>query len=165
MLFDLSGSIAAPVNNLPADKAAATGFVNALSGTPSIVGVYTFGTTAPAPDLSNANLAPTAVSTATGAATVTGKINGLTVPANPTQATNWDAGLWQIANAPTRFDVVLVLTDGDPTVSAPTGTGPGHKTRFIDIENGIFSANAIKAASRCSPYIWWPNTPRAPFRQ
>lgn len=68
------------------------------------------------------------------------------------QYTNWDAGLWQIAASGIDYDVVIVLTDGDPTrygrptaVALPGGTGV--TTRFLDVENGAFSANAMKATT------------------
>ena len=46
---------------------------------------------------------------------------------------------------PHHYDVALVLTDGNPTYYGPTARGPGNFTRFIEVENGIFSANALKA--------------------
>ena len=62
--------------------------------------------------------------------------------------------MWQIASAEgpeggtrVHYDAVIVLSDGDPTVYGPTGIGQTATaiTRFIDVENGIFSANALKA--------------------
>jgi hypothetical protein len=143
LLFDLSTSVSTPVNNLPALKAAGTDFVDALTGTPSSVAVYTFGTTAPA-SAANGTLEPTSVSTADGAAIVNARINSLTVPAG--SATNWDAGVWQIAAEDSfdKYNVVIVLTDGNPNRYGPTGSGTNVNTRFIDVENGIFSANALK---------------------
>src|SRR6185436_15079033 len=60
-------------------------------------------------------------------------------------ATNWDSGLFQIAASPTTFDVVLMLTDGNPTVYGPNAEGPTANTRFREVTNGVFSANALKA--------------------
>lgn len=143
LLFDLSTSVSTPVNNLPALQSAGRDFVNALTGTPSSVAVYTFGTTGPA-SAANGTLEPTSVSTPDGAATVNARINSLTVPAG--SATNWDAGLWQIASEDSfdKYNVVIVLTDGNPNRYGPTGSGTNVNTRFIDVENGIFSANALK---------------------
>jgi len=148
LLFDLSSSITSPTNHLPDYKTAATGFVNALRGTPASVGLYTFGTAAPAANTSgtnNTNLPLTSVASGTGADAVNAKINGLGVPSG--SYTNWDSGLWQIANSPTKYDAVIVLTDGDPTKYGTGGTGgtSGGTTRFAETENGIFSANALKA--------------------
>jgi hypothetical protein len=141
LLFDLSGSIGGNIGQL---RSAGTDFVNALTGTPSSVGVYTFASFAPANTTNNSNLELTSVSTADSAARVTSKINGLTVQTT-NAGTNWDQGIWQIAADPTDYDVAIVLTDGNPTFYGPTARGPGNYTRFIEVENGIFSANALKA--------------------
>ena len=45
---------------------------------------------------------------------------------------------------PSAFDVAVVITDGNPTFYG-AGEGPGNRTRFREVENGIFSANAVKA--------------------
>ena len=37
-----------------------------------------------------------------------------------------------------------MLTDGDPTYYGTGPSGPGNRTRFAEVENGIFSANALK---------------------
>ena len=141
LLFDLSGSIGDHIGQL---RSAGTSFVNALTGTPSSVGVYTFASFAPANSTNNSTHQLTSVSTAESAARVKAKIDGLTVQTTGA-GTNWDQGLWQIAADPTHYDVALVLTDGNPTYYGPTARGPGSYTRFIEVENGIFSANALKA--------------------
>ncbi len=141
LLFDLSGSIGANITEL---RSAGTQFVDALTGTPSGVGVYTFASNAPANMSNNSNMELTSVSTADSAARVNSKINGLTVQTTGA-ATNWDQGIWQIAADPTHYDVAVVLTDGNPTVYGPNASGPGNYTRFTEVENGIFSANALKA--------------------
>jgi Prealbumin-like fold domain/von Willebrand factor type A domain len=141
LLFDLSGSIGGNITQL---RQAGVDFVNALTGTPSSVGVYTFASFAPANTTNNSNMELTSVSTADSAARVKDKINGLTVQTTGA-ATNWDQGIWQIAADPTNYDVAVVLTDGNPTVYGPNASGPGSYTRFIEVENGIFSANTLKA--------------------
>jgi hypothetical protein len=125
LLFDLSATTA----SLRDLKAAGYSLVTALIGTPSSVGVYTFGTATVAGD---GNLGLTPVSTAGSAATVNAKISALS--GTPSGAANWDQGLWQIASDPTRYNLALVLTDGG-----------GPPARFVDAENAIFSANALKA--------------------
>jgi hypothetical protein len=142
LLFDLSGSIG---GNIGALRSAGTSFVDALTGTPSSVGVYTFASFVPANTTNNSTLELTSVATPESAATVNAKINGLTVATGAAAGTNWDQGLWQIAADPTQYNVAIVLTDGNPTFYAPTAMGPGNYTRFIEVENGIFSANALKA--------------------
>ena len=66
----------------------------------------------------NQNRPVTPVSTQTGADTVNGWINGLTAGGS----TNWDRGIDQVAESGTRFDVAIVITDGNPTVY---GNRPG----------------------------------------
>jgi hypothetical protein len=140
LLFDLSGSVAP---NLTQFKAAGVNFVQALQGTPSSVALYTFSSDAPANTTNNANVPLTPVTTAAQAAPLISAINGFTA----TGGTNWDRGIWQIAAAAQHFDVTIVLTDGDPTYFGTGPSGPGSNTRFAEIENGIFSANALKVKS------------------
>ncbi|MGB2756967.1 MAG: hypothetical protein WBD02_04810, partial [Acidimicrobiia bacterium] len=146
MVFDLSNSIDS--SELATMKAAGAGFANALVGTPSSIAVYTFATNAPASG--NTNLGLTNV--LTSASTVTSKINGLTEPGGNSGGTNWDMALRQVRNS--GADVVLMLTDGDPTFygtadgdGLPT-LGPGSSTAFDEIEAGVFSANAVKRSQR-----------------
>jgi hypothetical protein len=150
LIIDLSSSITSGI--LPTYKAAATAFVDALKGTPSSVAIYTFGTTSPAPNTSgtnNANLVPP-VSTATqaGVDQLVSKINGLTVPAS--QGTNWDNVLWRVAqdSLTYAYQSAFIVTDGDPTYYGPANNtgGRGNMTRFAEVENAVFSANALKTA-------------------
>jgi hypothetical protein len=147
LLFDLSSSVTSAI--LPTYKAAGRAFVDALKGTPSNIAVYTFGTTAPASGASNTNLVPpVSVATEAGVTTLNNKINGLTVPS--ASYTNWDAGIWQIEedDAAYHYQAAIVLTDGDPTKYGPSsdlgGVTVRATTRFAEIENGMFSANALK---------------------
>ena len=80
------------------------------------------------------------MSTQTGADTVNGWIDGLTASGG----TNWDRGIYQVAQSGNRFDIAIVITDGNPTFYG-NQEGPGNYTRFREVENGIFSANAVKA--------------------
>ncbi|KRC60516.1 hypothetical protein ASE14_05750 [Agromyces sp. Root81] len=136
LVIDLSGSVAPSFDDL---KDAAKGFVTALQGTPSQVGIFTFNNVAPA--TAGANLGITPVSTVAGANTVRDHIDSFSTP---TEATNWDRGISQVATSNTQYDIALVLTDGNPTVYA-NDEGPGNRTRFREVENGVFSANAVKA--------------------
>ncbi|WP_344076429.1 vWA domain-containing protein [Luedemannella helvata] len=133
LLIDVSGSIASSLSQV---KNAANGFVDALTGTPSTIGLATFATGA------QTILPPTPVASAAGATTVKTAINGITAGGG----TNWAAGLFEMTAAIPPFDVVVMLTDGSPTFygSEPPG-GPGNYTRFREVEEGIFSANALKA--------------------
>ena len=102
--------------------------------------LYTFASNAPAEGSDDANYPLTPVTTAAQATPLIDHINAFTA----TGGTNWDRGIWQIAASADRYDDALVLTDGDPTYFGTGPSGPGSNTRFTEIENGIFSANALK---------------------
>ncbi|MFF2274851.1 hypothetical protein [Agromyces sp. NPDC058126] len=136
LVIDLSGSVEPNFADL---KDAAKGFVTALQGTPSQVGIFTFNNVAPASVGGNLGITP--VSTVGGANTVRNHIDSFGTPSG---ATNWDRGIYQVATSGTQYDIALVLTDGNPTVYA-NNEGPGNRTRFREVENGVFSANAVKA--------------------
>ncbi len=136
LVLDVSGS--APQAGV---RTAGTAFVSGLSGTPSEVAVFTFSSDAPANATNNQNRPLTSVSTAANVTTVNGWINGVTTGGG----TNWDRGMAQVAESTTDFDVAVVVTDGDPTFYNQPFEGPGSSTRFREMENAIFSANAIKA--------------------
>lgn len=143
LLFDLSASITPAF--LTDMKNAATKFVEALWGTPSYVSLYTFGTTA-SPGAAGNSHSPEIATTPDGVNELIARIAGITLPAN--QYTNWDAGIYQMIVATPRLDEAIVLTDGDPTAYGPSGTfraGSGIHTRFREVENGVFSANALKS--------------------
>ncbi len=148
LVLDVSGSVNEDLADL---KTAAKTFVNSLVGTPSQVGLFTFATNAPANNTNNQNRPLTPVSTQAGADTVNGWIgsgnNGPGVTGLTSGGgTNWDRGLYQVAQSPDVYDVAVVITDGNPTYySSDPVQGPGNFTRFREMENGIFSANAIKA--------------------
>ncbi len=137
IVHDLSGSVGPSLGAL---KNASTSFVDALTGTPSRIAALTFSDVSPRAGASNANLQLTSVSTAASAQTVTNRINGYTTGGG----TNWDRGLYQAATTG-PYDVVLMITDGNPTLYSDPAQGPGDYTRFREVENGIFSANALKA--------------------
>ncbi|MBD7982622.1 VWA domain-containing protein, partial [Oerskovia merdavium] len=134
LVLDLSGSVA---GDLPQLKQAANRFVDALTGTPSNMGLFTFSSLAPA--TGNPNLAPTPVSTDDSAQLVKDRINSYTAGGG----TNWDRGIYQVATSAATYDVAIVLTDGNPTFYG-NQEGPGNFTRLREVENGVFSANAVK---------------------
>ncbi|UOQ59341.1 hypothetical protein MUN76_09745 [Leucobacter rhizosphaerae] len=135
MIVDLSGSVSPYISQL---RTAAKGFVDALTGTPSSMALFTFASGAPAGGGSNLDV--TGIATPAGATTVKNRIDTYTASGG----TNWDRGIFQAAASAAQFDVAIVLTDGNPTLYAG-GEGPGDRTRFREVENGIFSANALKA--------------------
>ena len=143
LVIDLSNSVSA--DELTELKTAVNTFVRALQGTPSRVALYTFATNAPADGSTNITRALTPVSTAAGVTTVQGYVNGLVLPGGDDGGTNWDRGIAQVAQSGESYDAAIVLTDGNPTFYNDPAQGPGGRTRFRELENGIFSANAVKA--------------------
>ncbi|WP_368491444.1 SpaA isopeptide-forming pilin-related protein [Bifidobacterium tibiigranuli] len=134
LVLDQSGSMAGDKQtNL---KSAANATIDALTGTPSKVAIYTFS------DKTRSSLPDASTLTSASAADLKKFVNNLGTPSN---GTNWDAGLYQVAASKTHYDMVIFLTDGAPTVWGPNGDGSGSSSYFQYAEQGIFSANAIKA--------------------
>ncbi|MFI6519790.1 hypothetical protein ACIBF1_29810 [Spirillospora sp. NPDC050679] len=135
LVLDLSASVGSA---LPALKKAADRFADALVGTPSRLALFTFDKTSPSTGTANhPELA--SVSTQAGADDFKKLYKGW----NLGKGTNWDSGIWSVARAPQHYELVVVLTDGNPTYSAATGNG--STTRIREVENGIYSANAVKS--------------------
>lgn len=135
MVFDTSLSINS--SEMTSMKNAALNFVGAsgLGGTPSQVAMYRFSTTAS----KILNL----TSIAANQTAANNAINGL--PASGDGYTNWDDAMRKVAfNGTESYDVVLFLTDGDPTVNGTAGSNEETDIGFRNIEEGIFSANAVK---------------------
>ncbi|UOE44445.1 hypothetical protein [Agromyces larvae] len=150
LLVDLSASVDAAGAQQDLRNAAA-GFVNALAGTPSQVAIHTFGTLSPAAgsnatvNAANSSIGLTPTSGA-GLTTLLNKANGLITGIQPAQYTNWDRGLWSYFPDREALDVIVVLTDGNPTRYDSPATGAGIDTRFIEMEHSLASANALKAS-------------------
>jgi len=137
IVIDLSASVGSAVASL---RAAAKAYIDVLAGTPSTVQVFSFGTTASQVSSGRVNVADAAAVTALKA-----QIDRLT--SNSGSYTNWDDAFWDVTRVAGTFDMAVVITDGNPTVHGPSGStsnGSGN-TRFIEVEDGIFSANALKA--------------------
>ncbi|QIG38594.1 VWA domain-containing protein [Microbacterium sp. 4R-513] len=141
LILDLSGSVAPSVNQL---KAAANTFVDSLQGTPSRMALFSFSSQSPATG-ANANF-PALTSVSTAAQGTAFKARYAAWSAG--DSTNWDRGLGvaAAANSPANnFDVAVIITDGNPTSYNQPAQGSGSDNRFRETENGIFSANALKA--------------------
>ncbi len=133
LVLDQSGSMAAGGKQASLITAA-NDTINALTGTPSTVAIYTFNQT------TGSSVAKTSTINVASAMPLHNFINSL--PA-PQLGTNWDQGLAQVASG---FDEVIFLTDGAPTGSRIRITGNNFsQSLFTDTEQGIFSANGIKA--------------------
>ncbi|MFD0567294.1 vWA domain-containing protein [Kitasatospora saccharophila] len=138
LVLDLSASVG---SELPFLKAAADHFTDALTGTPSRLAVFSFDQASPATGVSANHPELHPVSTPAGAA----EFKSLYADWTLGKGTNWDTALWSVARAAPVYDAVVVLTDGNPTRFADDAQGDGSRTHFRDVENGVFSANAVKA--------------------
>lgn len=133
-------------------------FVDALRGTPSQVALLTFGTDSPANGF-GANTGLQSVATTGDANAVKAQYAAWRTRSWPTNYTNWDRGLAAAAalNAPvgdpSHLDLVLFITDGNPTVygleplksnGQPKDASSGY-TRFRELGNGLASANLVKS--------------------
>jgi hypothetical protein len=149
ILFDLSSSMSTNNNEgLNGAKAAGKALVDALADTGSQVALYTFGTNAPKSTGADGKNYPTLTTvTSANAGTLKGYIDGYTASGSSINYTNWDRGLWQVAESSNDFDIVVVLTDGNPTVYGPNATAPSSGNAWTTnrhVEEAIFSANALK---------------------
>src|SRR5690625_4086765 len=143
LVVDLSNSITQE-DLLDDYKAAANGFIDALTGTPSQVALYSFASAAPAQGPTNGGLPLTSVATPEGAALLQAQINGFAQTPSGGGGTNWDRAFHQVAESGEEFDVVLFLTDGQPTFHRDR-QGPGDVATIEEVNEAILSANAVKA--------------------
>ena len=144
MVVDQSTSVSS--SEMTQFRTALNSFVEALSGTSSKGAVYTFGTTA----------ARTQELTSIDSSALASAITRATTYNSTTKYTNWDAAFRTVAQdnvvtggVPT-YDLVLLLTDGDPTTFAPSNpaatTNFNGTVRFQPNAEAIFSANTVKSA-------------------
>ena len=142
IVLDLSNSLLAP--HFVSSKTAAKSVVDSLRGTPSSVGAYTFGTFAP--DGTNQPIGKTSVSTVAGATSVKDRIDGIKRVPNNVGGTNWDAALRSIPQS--QYDIVLFVTDGNPTAYGTPGTGNnndyGSAFDSVDLSRAVTAADALK---------------------
>ncbi|WP_156378892.1 VWA domain-containing protein [Microbacterium sp. Root61] len=141
LILDLSGSVGNTTNL----KTAANTFVNSLQGTPSRMSLFSFAWQTPAGGASQNFPNLTSVSTTDQATAFKSRYATWTSDGG----TNWDRGLGTAASSNTganTFDVAVIITDGNPTTYNQPYQGSGSNNRFRETENGIFSANALKAA-------------------
>lgn len=150
VVFDLSWSVTSKSDLMAQYKKAGTSFVTALENTPSQISLKTFASRSPAKDnkntpASNSQTGLISVAQTTGADSLRNTISNFTGVNSPYYFTNWDKGLAQTDN---DYDVLLFLTDGDPTTfgdgshkTSGQGTSPDIRT----VEEAIHSANQAKA--------------------
>ncbi len=144
MVVDLSNSVTESSALLDQYKESANGFIEALTGTPSQIALYTFATAAPADGAANTGLPLTSVATPGSASALTARINGFTPTPAMGGGTNWDRGFHQVAESGESYDIVLFLTDGQPTFHRDR-QGPGDVATIAEVNEAILSANAVKA--------------------
>ncbi|WP_182141280.1 SpaA isopeptide-forming pilin-related protein [Schaalia sp. JY-X169] len=149
VVLDTSGSVNNYQNTL---AQATTALVDGLTGTPSSVAMFSFAANSPGAVQNHPT--PQSVETPAGANIVKGWYstagsNGQTANFTPSGGTNWDDGLWKTAQGAlsNNYDIVFVLTDGNPTFSnnGRDRSGSGSMTTFRELERAVFSANAVKA--------------------
>ncbi len=129
LVVDLSVSVeGSPLVEL---KAAASGFVDALAGTNTMIRLITFASTSPVDGSSNQNRPLTSVNTTAGVESIKDWIDGWVAMGG----TNWSAGLQVAADDQETYDLVLFLTDGQPN---------GFMTGLSPAETAALPANALK---------------------
>ncbi|MFI8256889.1 vWA domain-containing protein [Streptomyces filamentosus] len=137
VVLDLSSSVGSA---LPQLKAATDKLTDTLTGTPSRLALFSFDRNSPSAGTANhPDLVP--VSTEAGAE----EFKELYAGWGLGSGTNWDQGLNAVAQADPTYDLVVVLTDGNPTRFSKPYQGDGSNTHFADVEGGVFAANAVKA--------------------
>ncbi|MFF2453118.1 hypothetical protein [Isoptericola sp. NPDC058082] len=138
-VLDLSSSLGDQVTNL---KAATDSVADALVGTPSRLAVFSFDRFSPSSGSDGNRPDLVSVATQQGADAFKAQYADWTTGSG----TNWDQGLRVVADAAPAYEIVVMITDGNPTRFGATGSGgTGGTTHLRDVENGIYSANAVKA--------------------
>ena len=157
-VFDLSSSIGA--DGLQKSKEAGKEIVQALNDTPTRIGIYNFGTTAPADENGDAMIE---IQEPGSADDLTQAIEKMNHP-YPGVGTNWDRGIGQIPED--TYDVVYFITDGLPTAfgnaegsynerglnnrpgySHDNGygfAGKDYAAAKADVQRAVASANTLK---------------------
>ena len=148
ILVDRSGSIANAGQEANM-RTSAKAIVETLAGTPSKVGVWSFGNSSSATGtLEHPAQQLTAVGGPTGpagVASLSATIDSIPIVTNV--ATNWEAGFGAVDTASddnTDPDLLFVLTDGNPTVHIDDDA-TGGTTNNDDVDGGIRTANLVKA--------------------
>ncbi len=150
VVIDRSGSIA-DAGQGSSYKSAVKDLVDAFAGTPSNLGVWSFGSYASDTDPVDYPWAQMAALDGPGGpANVTAlkaTVDGIPIVSN--EATNWEEGIRAILSPPVAAspapELLVVLTDGQPTVHADDHSS-GGTVNNDDMAGGILSANLVKAS-------------------
>ena len=158
LVLDRSGSIE-PFKSTYRDAAKA--FVDGLAGTPTQIGILSFSAGSNGVNSyqdgsgsSSLTRSPLDLGAAGSAAALNDTIDD--VYASPSGGTNWDRALQKAsqakgfsANAATgqtaNPDVVVFITDGNPTARSTDGSDSGSDVDLIDLTAGMASANLVKS--------------------
>lgn len=140
LVTDTSGSLGGP--GMAEVKSAMSTFVDSFRGTPTQMSLFSFSESSPGAGASN-HPALLPVTTAADAAVFKNQFaNWL-----PGGGTNWEQGLAAAANSGNSYDLVVFLTDGNPTtVGTAPRNGSSAFNSFRDVDAGVFSANQLKAS-------------------
>lgn len=151
LVTDTSGSLRNSVGGVPNDTVpnglttfqnAMSSFVDAFRGTPTTMSLFSFSQTSPGTGATNSPV-PLPVTTAVQAATFKAQYASWTAGGG----TNWDRGLAAAANSGNAYDLVVMLTDGNPTLMGANASSTASAyNAFQDVDAGIFSANQLKAS-------------------
>lgn len=139
LVVDTSGSLGA--GGMNSMKTLISDFVDSFVGTATSMALFSYSDISPGSGASNhPTLLP--VGTPAQAAAFKNQYAGWTAGGG----TNWDRGFTEAANASASYDLVINLTDGNPTVIRNNpGSGSSAYNSIQDVDAGIFSANQVKA--------------------
>lgn len=162
LVFDLSNSVGE--RGLQGTKDAGKAFINSLYGTPTNIGIYSFGTYAPVnhiPDLHNLDL-----TNKDDVNTALNNIDSFEYGSHYNNdiyddwgGTNWEGALMNVRNSGVEYDVVYFVTDGVPTTNNAISPAnyrdqnhngwfgdAGRVTHNQDISKAIDQANLLKSS-------------------
>ena len=139
MILDVSGSIGRAPSSATIYKDAANSFITTLAGTPTtLTRIVKFSDSATVVNPGNfpINLQSNSADATTEINNVYSSVGG---------GTNWDAALKAMAGS--GADVVVMVTDGNPTTWDGSPNGGGGDIFLTDLAAGIASANSLKSES------------------
>lgn len=149
MVLDRSGSIEGHESDY---RAAARTFISSLDGTPTQIGIISFNDSvnsySPAQGDATRYRAPLDLSVPGNAGLLNQTVDA--VYDNVGNGTNWDGALKAAAQAKgfagtsPNPDLVVFITDGNPTLNETDNSGDAGHTSLADLSAGIASANLVK---------------------
>ncbi len=154
VIMDLSSSMSGSEDSL---AQTADAVVDQLQGSPSSVSIFSFGTSSPASNawMPRYDTTPQSVRLPRDADAVRDLYSKRDARSSwqrranfwihpSAEGTNWDRGLGAAGEMRNPYDAAVIITDGNPTFFG-NRQGDGRSTRFSEVENAVFTANALKA--------------------